>query len=105
MLTVEGGSAARVAEFANADQAVREARDDVPGTGLWGWQHVQGELSRGSGGVRGARCSADGDARSGGVDAKDRGGGREVVVRGAGVGDGPIGGLEGRRATGVRDGR
>ena len=104
-LLFEGGSAAQVAEFADADEAVREAQDDVPGTGLWRWQHVQGKLSRGSGGVRGARRSADGDAQSGGVDARDRGDGREVVVRGAGVGNGPNGGLEGRRATGVHDRR
>ncbi len=69
---------------------MREARDDVSGSGLRGWQRVQGQLSRGGGGVRGARRGVDGDARGGGVDVSNWGGGSKVVVGGAGVGDGQV---------------
>ena len=60
-------------------------------------------MSRGSGGVRGARRGADGDARGRGVDVDNRGGGSKVVVGGAGIGDGQVWDRGRRRAAGVRN--
>ena len=74
----EPGGAPGIAECADADEVVREARDNVPLSGTWRYGlKVNGSCARGDQGL--ASCCADGGAWGVGLDV-GKGRVREEVV-------------------------